>query len=219
MEFLEKILTAWPIPISVAIIFGVAMLRRSVSALIDRTHGIKAGGVEVDMVPKQDAGKAGATAQAVAPLAAVTMPQPMMKYDSILVRRITTDLRQRVLSHFKDDISARETYLISIAADALAVGTYDYLYSHIYGSQLAAIRDLNSSGVVPVKTLQPYFDEARTNFPLLYENDGFLRWIGWLIEVTFLVERRDPEHLVISDAGRDFLQFVISRGYPLSKSG
>ncbi len=218
MEVLAQIFTSWPAPVAVIVIVALSLFRKPLIGFIERAHHVKGPGVEVTAA-KQDETKSVATTEAVAPITAVAMPQPLIKFDSVLVRRVAEGLKQQVDSQFGDNPSQREKYLIDIAADAIAATAYEYIYSLIYGSQLVALRDLNSAGVVPIADLNPYFETAKQTYPTLYQNDTFERWFGWLAEVTMLVERRDTESVVVSEVGRDFLQFVISRGYAFSKNG
>jgi len=124
-----------------------------------------------------------------------------------------------VRTKFSDDAAGREKYLLTIAADSIAATVYEYTYRVIYGSQLAAVRDLNSSGTVDKDKLKSYFDTAKSLYPAMYETDNFERWLQWLIKAAYLVEERDGDSVQISEMGRDFLQFVITRGYAFNKTG
>jgi hypothetical protein len=211
-----QIFTSWPVPISAVLIVAIFALRRPLGAVMDRMRSLKVPGVEITAA-KQD--ESIAKADAIVPsVTAAAAPQHLLNFNSLLVKRVADDLRKKVAAQFADNPSARETYLVEIAADAIAAVAFDYVYSLIYGSQLAAVRDLNSAGAVHVEKLKPYFEAAKANFPSLYETDTFERWLGWLTQIASLVAQ-DGEVVTITDIGRDFLQFVISRGYVFTKNG
>jgi hypothetical protein len=199
---------------------ALALFRRPVGALIDRARRIKTpGGIEISTTTKQDDALSPAKIDAVAPSSAAPFPQLIIKFDSVLVRRICESLESHLTTTFKNNASDRERFLIKTAADAVATGAYEHMYIQIYGSQLAAVRDLNSAGVVPASSLEPYFLQAKEAFPTLYENDTFDRWLAWLTNVGYFVQRHNDDRISISDIGRDFLQYVVSRGYQFSKAG
>lgn len=81
----------------------------------------------------------------------------------------------------------------------------------IYGSQLAALAELNSRGLIPVADLKKHYDKGVVDFPKTYANYSFEQWMDYL-QSRMLIARYPSQMVEISFNGKDFLKYLAHVG-------
>jgi len=126
-------------------------------------------------------------------------------------------------------VSQVETWMQQIPVDqreerlklALAVWQisyhFEFVNSNILGSQLSLLKAANSHPV-PVDQVRAGYDGIAAANPHLYSNYPYERWLAWLRDAARCVN--DSQGLVsITDEGRAFLNYLVTRGYTLERTG
>jgi hypothetical protein len=113
----------------------------------------------------------------------------------------------------------RERVLLRFLAAVVLVGQFDRSYSLIWGSQMVALQLINSAGAsrLDIETLRSLYEEAAKREPETYRNYSFDQWLGFLVASSLIT--RDTQKVTIRLEGREFLRYVVERGYPMYNRG
>ena len=111
----------------------------------------------------------------------------------------------------------RETFLLRGLASMQIAWLLETLNFLIYGSQLVLV-DRAKSGPVPLETARGIYEAAESLYPDFYKTYAFEGWLFWLTDVAKLL-RQDDVSIVLTDEGREFLKYVITRGYSFNRFG
>lgn len=111
----------------------------------------------------------------------------------------------------------QETAVIRVLAATQIAWRFEAFNFLIWGSQIALLQALNVSSL-SVEQAKPFYVHAATVFPDLYKTYSFESWLDWLISHPMFVSR-EGDVLSITDEGREFLKFLITRGYSFSRLG
>ncbi len=109
----------------------------------------------------------------------------------------------------------KERMLLKYAQVAFLVMTFNGIYNNIYGSQIKIIQKLNSSSLVKKDELILYYDNAKVNFPKVYENYPYSEYLKFLINSNLIQE--DGDNVIITKLGRDFLKFIVDAAFSFEK--
>jgi hypothetical protein len=100
----------------------------------------------------------------------------------------------------------REAILIGALAQSRLVGQHEFVYNRIFGSQMAGLKRLDEIGSATVAQAQEFFEPFAKQFPDVYANYGFDRWLGFM--VTSGLVARDGDTLTATQFGHDFLVYL-----------
>jgi hypothetical protein len=77
----------------------------------------------------------------------------------------------------------------------------------IYGSQLEALAELNSRGLIPVADLKKHYDKAVVDYPKTYVNYSFEQWLSYM-QSRMLTATYPSKMIELSFNGKDFLKYL-----------
>lgn len=198
----------------IIVILGISyILKNPISSLIGKIKGVSAGGVDVSFEQNQD-----------------------QSVDNGLNNTSTNDLVDNILNKYSpetiqllDDIIKKETNYSAtessiIQADKflkysqalLLQMKYDNIYSIIYGSQLKLLLKLNSEITSTKTELISFFTKAKNEHPERYSNYSYEAYLNYLHNVNLIIEK-DNEDISITIYGKDFIKYIVNRGYELDK--
>lgn len=96
-------------------------------------------------------------------------------------------------------------------ARLIGVGTvayqYDVSWFTIFGSQMKALEEMNSRGLVPVTDLQKHYDKAVIDYPKTFEDYSFDQWLGFM-KSRMLIAIYPSQMVELSWGGKDFLKYL-----------
>src|SRR5437588_220660 len=78
-------------------------------------------------------------------------------------------------------------------------------------SQLAALAELNSRGLIPVADLRKHYDKAVLDYPNVYSNYSFDQWMDFM-KSRMLIARYPSQMVELSFNGKDFLKYLAHVG-------
>ena len=190
---------AWPIAVVVIVIFAFVFFRKEIKNILNRTKKLKIFGVAASVQREQKAFEEQSQVLKI-----------LNKFDSQLVLDYEKLIKERIeLDEIKIP-SERESYLLKLLARAVINGTFEMIYSQIFGTQLRLLEDLNQKSSGESKSnLKKYYDEYSTMFnlpdPASYDSYfGFLQ--SWdLIKIT-------GDNVAITLQGRELLLYIVSSG-------
>jgi hypothetical protein len=200
---------AWPSVVLILGLVAIFVFRQPLSRFIDRARKVGKCGVEAGP-PGQEVGVG-------------IKPSPadeLLKVfdNTLLVQReqfICAELDRQGIKQTAE----RERVLVRHLAGLSIAQSFEAAYSYIWGSQLAVLQFLNSAGAagVAVDQIQPWYQSAASQSPDLYASYTFDQWLGYLESHSLI--RRAAGAVAITLEGREFLRFLIERGYRLHKNG
>ena len=105
----------------------------------------------------------------------------------------------------KINILTRVTAILGLLLNA------EQIYRVIFGSQIFLLKFLNISGVDTKDNLFQFYENAKAQFPAVYNNYSFERYLQYLLNNN-LITTQDNEHYAITVAGKEFLKWITDNG-------
>lgn len=188
---------AWPV---VGLILGLVFLlkfRAELASLIGRTQKFGKGLVDFEGQQAQPKDDHKAVEEFLK-----TFDNPMVVENEKLILK---GLEEKKITNPED----REKALLRSLAATGVVLHFERAHSSIWASQLGGLHFLNPRAEgADVSELVPFYDQAKAQFPPLYENYTFAQWLGFL-ELQSLIAKKDTR-VYISVAGREFLKYLVA---------
>jgi len=125
------------------------------------------------------------------------------------VERNITAIAQQFYPNEKEAFYAR---FIGVGAVALQ---HELTWSLIFKSQLDAMDEMSSRGLIPLANLQKYYDEAAKANPQFYGDYPFDKWIEFM-KWKMLIATYPTLMVELSWNGKDFLRYMAHVGYKSS---
>ena len=94
---------------------------------------------------------------------------------------------------------------------------FEFVNSNIMGSQLSLLKAANSHPI-PLEQVRAGYDGFAAANPQLYSNYPYERWLAWLRDAARCVNDNQG-FVVITEEGREFLNYLVKRGYTLERTG
>lgn len=191
---------AWPVVVLILGLVSVFAFRTQIGGLISRTKRFGKGGIETfDSQPVQPTEEKRGVEEFLR-----TFDNPVLIEAE---QRILKDLKDRKI----DTPADREKALIRALAATNLVLHFELVHGAIWGSQLSALRYLNSrNDGITVQDLVAFYESGKADFPAWYENHPFDKWLGFLVAFNLLTEQ--DSRIFITVAGREFLKYLINVG-------
>ena len=108
----------------------------------------------------------------------------------------------------------KEAFYARFIGVGLIAYQHDLSWFLIYKSQLDALAELNSRGLIPVADLKKHFNKAVTNHPNTYRNYVFDQWLGFM-KSRMLIARYPSGMVELSFFGKDFMKYLTHVGWDL----
>ena len=105
----------------------------------------------------------------------------------------------------------KEGFYARFIGVGLVAYQHDVTWFTIYGSQLAALAELNSRGLIPVADLKKHYDKAVVDYPKTYANYSFDQWMDFMRE-RMVIARYPTGMVELSFNGKDFLKYLAHVG-------
>jgi hypothetical protein len=105
----------------------------------------------------------------------------------------------------------KEAFYARFIGIGLIAYQHDVTWFLIFRSQLEALAELNSRGLIPVADLKKHYDKAKVDYPQTYSNYSFDQWLDFLKSRT-LIARYPSEMVELSFYGKDFMKYLAHAG-------
>lgn len=92
---------------------------------------------------------------------------------------------------------------------------FEALNFQMLGSHLNFLSQCNATAISEISARATY-DAVSKWYPHVYANYSFEQWLNWIVN-SGLVARQNGS-LAITEYGREFLRYVVGRGYSLTRS-
>jgi len=182
---------AWP----VAIIWIATLFHREIKTLILQIREVGPKGMRIAPSVQSEADSDKITGEKISKLKLEDLKDPV----AIQIE----DSTRKILKEIPED--EREARLIRALTLSQINKDFMLIYSNIFGSQIRALRTLNS-GPISTAEASKYFGALKMEFPVFtsWNIDSYLRYlIHWK-----LIEQHESEYY-ITETGRNFLRFIV----------
>ncbi len=127
-----------------------------------------------------------------------------LAYYSPVTAEIEKNIKIIAQQNSPNDREAFYARFIGIGAVAYQ---HDVSWFTIFGSQLRALEEMNSRGLIPVADLKKHYDKAVVDYPKTFEDYSFDQWLGFM-KNRLLVAVYPSQMAELSWGGRDFLKYL-----------
>jgi hypothetical protein len=105
----------------------------------------------------------------------------------------------------KLNVTEKSPLLVTALAQAIAERIFAIAYANIFGSQIIALKELNTRGPHVLEAAEKYFQELRARDPL-FSDWNLGRYLRFL-EVFEFIEQKDSTYSITA-FGKEFLLFL-----------
>ena len=199
---------AWPAAVVVIAILFMAMFRRPLERLLDRTKKIGTAGLDASAATAQE------TSIERPPSGA---EESLARFDNRLLVEQETAIRNELSARRIDSPVERERVLVRHLAATQIRSHFERLYHLIFGSQLSMLQQVNAATSFGRDEARASYDFAVMGSPDFYANYSFDQWLNFMISQNLV--RADGDVITITVPGREFLTFLIQEGLSFIKPG
>jgi len=207
---------AWPAAFVVVMIAALLIFRVPLVRLIDRIRNVnigKYGGIQAESIPPSQQSKAKEDAAAAGPVLDLeAVEDELRSMDNAVVRRNEPLVRQAMESLKPEQ---RERALLRYAVGTTVQLRFERNYLIIWGSQIAALQLLNTTVSATVEQVRAFYEKASSEFSVAYAAYAFEHWFNYLQSSVLVTSSGSAVSITVD--GREFLKYLIDRGYSLSK--
>lgn len=210
------------LPVAGALVIIACLFRSKFETLIDRVKRLNIAGSSADLGQPQQQ-QVEQEAQPELPIAPPGRPAASPPPLPIL-EPVERNIRGRLEATAPNDVQIQLEWAVRLAADAMVDRDMEVTYRVIFGSQIAALKEMNMrGGALTVARAKEIYEMAKARFPDMYENFSFESWSEFPL-IRGLAERpAEPitpqSRVLLNDGGRQFLHFLTGKGLLEYKSG
>lgn len=133
------------------------------------------------------------------PTALLSLPPPLPT-----IQALETKLREGLGDYNADK---HTDLLLRNLAQARIERAFEAVYSEIFDSQVKGLVELrNAGGTIARADAEQYFEQVKLKFPDAFGNTSFDQWFNYA--QRNLLAQEHEGNIVLTDIGRDFLEFV-----------
>ncbi|HEY0307750.1 MAG TPA: hypothetical protein VGB94_06280 [Acidobacteriaceae bacterium] len=136
-----------------------------------------------------------------------------MAYYSPITAEFEKNMRTVAQQQFPND---KEGFYARLIGVGIATFHYEQTWLLIFGSQLKAMDEMNSRGLIPIADLKNHYDNAVIAYPNTYANYSFDQWYAFM-KSRMLIADYPSKMVELSWMGRDFWKWIAHTGHDISK--
>jgi len=130
-----------------------------------------------------------------------------------IVESVENDTRISTVEGFQNKYERMHKY----AKLLLLIKNAEKIYDLIYGSQIRLLQRLNHTTTETKDSLKFYYDNAVKTYPTAYEKYTYESYLNFLYSYGLILLEENNENVRITDAGKDFLRYLIEANLSLEK--
>jgi hypothetical protein len=200
---------SWPLAGLVIVLVAMFIFRSPIQRLIDRIRKLSKTGIDAGGTPQDQIAHTGPD----------NARDVMRTFDNALLVQRENEIRKTIEEKFPPAGPEREKAFIRVYAAVIIGDAFERANAAIWGSQIVLLQMANSAPPegVALDAVRPIFDFAVERDPERFKNDRFERWLSFLVSLSFVEQR--GEHVFITLEGREFLKYLVDKGYPVARPG
>jgi hypothetical protein len=199
---------AWPAAVLILGLVFLFLFKKPIDRLLDRTERIGKEGIQA-VTRRQE--------EAIADSTTKKADEFMKLFDNALLVQREEALKAQLEAVLGKDPTDRERVLVRLLAANTIAEEFERNYYLIFGSQIAALVQLNTAGAVGIEMpqIEAIFSQAAQRHPDIYKDAQIADWLSFLLR-THLVHI-EVNKAYITPVGKEFLKYLIHQGYSLLK--
>ncbi|MGU3449805.1 hypothetical protein [Methylobacterium sp. 391_Methyba4] len=214
----------------VAFVIAAGIFRQPLARAIDRWKGANLGkdrSIDLSGTAQVEAQKNAPPPEAErlpVPAPEPGAPLPALPPPSPVYAPIEADLRRRIEQAVPGPLDVQMAWAVRIAVAAQVEANHEQTYRLIFGSQIHALKQLNTLGPLTVRQAREiYNNTALRNFPGTFKDEEFPAWGEYLMNRGLVTlepgEPTENTKAFLTPLGKDFLLFMVGRGLTEYKWG
>ncbi|MBR1172784.1 hypothetical protein JQ617_02350 [Bradyrhizobium sp. KB893862 SZCCT0404] len=216
-------LVKWPLVALIVAVIALLILKKPISALLARMKRAAIGDKAVDFSDSAAiASEQQQKNQIEKPTAPETPsgelpPPPAPPALAAMEKNIVDTL---AASNASDEV--KRLWLIRGMAVAKMERAHEITYRLIMGSQIGLLLQANTGVPTSMESARAIYDDAKNNFPAIYNNFDFDGWLTWPSNTGLInIEQHGVAGsiITITDIGKEFLHYLVSAGLTSTKIG
>lgn len=210
LDFLSSI--AWPLITIVIFLF----LKNPISNFINNIKKLTYGdtGIETNSVKQKD-DEDYLTELLGDGKDASSLDKVLAKFSDNTLNSIDEIIENETQISTVDGFQNKYERIYKYAKLLIVIKNADKIYSLIYGSQIRMLQRLNYSYIESKAELKLYYDNAVKNNPEGYKNYPYESYLNFLVQNGLI--KIENENVSITDAGRDFLRYIVEANLTVEK--
>jgi hypothetical protein len=209
---LDKLLT-WPVVVLVA----VAAFRRPLTALLAREWRLGLGKEGVTFATAAVAIQAEGHVPSVLP--DTESAKRLLAVENVNVAPIVLE-QEKLIRVDLEKLAVSQPDQVRLLIKHLAMTQLrlraEFTYRTIFGSQIALLKSLNTSGPRSRADLLQFYEQAKERSPDLYGSYSFEQYLHYLLS-SQLVTQEDVDLYTVTGAAREFLKWITDTGLTENK--
>lgn len=105
----------------------------------------------------------------------------------------------------------REAFYARFIGVGVVAYQHDQTWLMIFGSQLKAMAEMSSRGIIPLTDIKKHYDKAVVDYPRTYEDYSFAQWVDFM-KSRLLIATYPSKMVELSFNGQDFLKYLAHVG-------
>jgi hypothetical protein len=105
----------------------------------------------------------------------------------------------------------REAFYARFIGVGVVAYQHDQTWLMIFGSQLKAMAEMGSRGLIPLADLKKHYDKAVVDYPRTYGDYSFEQWVDFM-KSRLLIATYPSQMVELSFNGQDFLKYLAHVG-------
>lgn len=217
-------LLKWPFVVLVLAVIALLVLKTPVSSLLSRVKRAAIGDKALDFtdsaaIASEQQQKKQIEKPTVAEAPSGELPPPPAPPALAAVEQSLVD----ALSASNASEEVKRLWLIRGIAVAKMERAHEITYRLIMGSQINLLLQANTGVPATMESARTIYDEAKKNFPAIYNTFDFDGWLTWMANTGLVkVESQGvagAAKITITDIGKEFLHYLVSAGLTSPKIG
>jgi hypothetical protein len=134
-----------------------------------------------------------------------------LAYHSPITAEIENNIKEIAEKYYPNDKENFYAKFIGVGAVAYA---HEVTWYSIFGSQLAAMAEMNFRGQIPIADVKKHYAKATVAFPDTYKTYSFGQWMEYL-KLRMLIAVYPSQMAELSFNGKDFLKYMAHVGWKM----
>jgi hypothetical protein len=122
------------------------------------------------------------------------------------------------LAGFNEPEGSKTRRLVRALAITVLQQEFEVTYRLIFGSQLDLLLRANAGGI-DLPAAQAIFENAKALFPAVHQSATFDQWFSFPHNSRLVQWNADHTRILITERGKEFMQYLVTAGLTSPKSG
>ncbi len=198
----------WPVVVLICVIFLAILFKKEIRSFFSKAKKLSLKGVGMEFETGQEQNTS------------VQEQRVQEKYEPSLLENATKLFRVETINLFRGHVQRETKYdqlitdkekfdaLLNYSITIYIIKHFDLIYDMIFGSQIALLQLLISTGAQDQNIFEHYYNQAKEKYPESFTNFDLDRYPKFLFSYDLLFIDKDQK-VQITTLGIDFIKYLI----------